>query len=63
MNKIIDIIRQKTKEYGGAVKREEVINEVETNFGIDRTSIETIIENLRRDGIIYEPKPGYLMLT
>jgi len=57
---IKEIIKELEEEAGGgAVPLEEVLDVAESR-GIERAKAEEVIESLKRDGIIYSPKHGYI---
>ena len=59
---LMDIIKSKVKEIGGAVKIEEVI-ETAKEEGLDKKFVESCIERMLREGLLYEQRPGYIMPT
>ncbi|MCJ7444357.1 MAG: minichromosome maintenance protein MCM [Methanotrichaceae archaeon] len=58
---ILDIVRELSKDLHGAVPKDVVLDKSE-EFGISRNKAEEIIDRLRRDGDIFEPRPGTLKL-
>lgn len=56
---IKEIIKELEEAGDGAVPLEEILDVAESR-GIERAKAEEIIENLKRDGIIYSPKHGYV---
>ena len=56
---ILDIIEEMQKVYRGPVPVEDVLEEAERRK-IPRDKAEEIIKKLMKDGIIYEPKPGFV---
>jgi replicative DNA helicase Mcm len=54
---ILDIIEELQKEYGGHVAIEDVMAEAETR-GI--MNAEEIISKLRHEGLVFEPRSGYI---
>ncbi|MCS7386320.1 MAG: Minichromosome maintenance protein MCM [Candidatus Methanomethylicota archaeon] len=60
--KLMDIIREKVREIGGAVSREEIVNAA-VEEGLDRKFVETSIDRMLREGLLYEQRPGYIMPT
>jgi replicative DNA helicase Mcm len=54
INEILDIIKELEKEYGTA-RETEIIERAEER-GISKENVEELIEKLRRDGNIFEPK-------
>jgi replicative DNA helicase Mcm len=56
INEVLDIIKELEKEYGTA-KKEEVF-ELAKERGIEEKNAAELIEKLRRDGNIYEPRHG-----
>ena len=57
MMKVMEII-EKIEEYPGAEVRKSDVVEQAVKAGLSAEEVEEIIEQLRRDGILYEPKPG-----
>jgi replicative DNA helicase Mcm len=58
---VMDIIREVSKEQQGQSPREVVLDRAE-ELGIDRIKAEEIIDRMRRDGSVFEPRPGMLKL-
>ena len=58
---VIDIIREVSKEQQGQAPRDIVLDRAE-ELGIDRVKAEEIIDRMRRDGSVFEPRPGMLKL-
>jgi replicative DNA helicase Mcm len=58
---VMDIIRDISKENQGQAPWDAVLDRAE-ELGIDRSKAEEIIDRLRRDGSIFEPKPGSIKL-
>ncbi len=58
MKIVLNIIRHYTAEYD-AVAEDDVVEEAK-QYGIEPEKAREIIEKLKRQGEIYEPKPGYL---
>ncbi|MDD1759955.1 MAG: minichromosome maintenance protein MCM, partial [Methanothrix sp.] len=54
---VMDIIKDVSKEHQGPAPRDIVLDRAE-ELGIDRAKAEEIIDRLRRDGSVFEPKPG-----
>ena len=54
---IHDLIKEMTRQSGGPVSIEDVVNEGERR-NIQRTSIERSIEQLTAEGLLYRPEPG-----
>ncbi|MEM3393813.1 MAG: hypothetical protein QXY79_02085 [Candidatus Methanomethylicia archaeon] len=48
---------------GGPVKIELIIEELEREYGAQRIKTIEIIEKMLKEGILYQPKPGYVMPT
>ncbi len=59
MSKILDIIVELEKEEGGAVPTTKVI-EVAEEEGIPRNFTKKVLDDLKNDGTIYEPRPGFV---
>jgi len=62
LGKLMDIIREKIREISGPVKREEIV-EAAKNAGLEESFIELALEKLSKEGVIFEPRQGYIMLT
>lgn len=61
--KLIDIMREmEERSKDGLVKMSELIDEA-TSQGLDKEFVERALDHLRREGEIYEPKPGFLKRT
>jgi replicative DNA helicase Mcm len=58
---VMDIIREVSKEQQGQAPRDVVLDRSE-ELGIDRVKAEEIIDRMRRDGSVFEPRPGMLKL-
>jgi replicative DNA helicase Mcm len=58
---VIDIIRDVSKESQGPASRDAVLDRAE-ELGIERSKAEEIIDRMRRDGDVFEPRPGMLKL-
>ena len=58
---VLDIIREMSKEFHGAVPKDAVLAKAQ-EMGIGMNKAEEIIDRLRRDGDIFEPRPGSLKL-
>ena len=58
---VMDIIREVSKEQQGQAPRDIVLDKAE-ELGIDRIKAEEIIDRMRRDGSVFEPRPGMLKL-
>jgi replicative DNA helicase Mcm len=58
---VIDIIRDVSKESQGPASRDAVLDRAE-ELGIERAKAEEIIDRMRRDGDVFEPRPGMLKL-
>ncbi|NOQ37420.1 hypothetical protein GQ472_00900 [archaeon] len=62
-NKIMDILRiikeMQDESPDKLVNREDLISRAEEE-GMDSAKVEEIIESLRRDGELFEPRPGFL---
>jgi len=58
----MDIIRDISKENKGSKPpRQDVLDRAE-ELGIERAKAEEIIDRMRRDGDVFEPRPGMLKL-
>jgi replicative DNA helicase Mcm len=58
---VMDVIRDISKEHQGPAPKDAVLDRAE-ELGIDRAKAEEIIDRLRRDGDVFEPRPGMLKL-
>lgn len=58
---VIDIIRDVSREQQGPAPRDAVLDRAE-ELGIERSKAEEIIDRMRRDGDVFEPRPGMLKL-
>jgi len=58
---VMDIIRDVSKEQQGPAPRDLVLDRA-GELGIERAKAEEIIDRLRRDGDVFEPRPGVLKL-
>jgi len=58
---VMDIIRDISKENRGPAPKEDVLDRAEEQ-GIERAKAEEIIDRMRRDGDVFEPRPGMLKL-
>jgi len=58
---VMDIIKEVSRENQGPAPREDVLNRAE-ELGIERSKAEEIIDRMRRDGDVFEPRPGMLKL-
>jgi replicative DNA helicase Mcm len=58
---VIDIIRDLSKELQGPAPRDDVLDRAE-ELGIERAKAEEIIDRMRRDGELFEPRPGMLKI-
>ena len=56
---ILSLINELTADPKEMVQKELVMIEAE-NRGISEEEVSTIIENLKKDNIIFEPSPGYI---
>lgn len=60
--KLMDIIREKVREIGGAVKIDVIIEAAE-EAGLDKRFVQIAIDRMLREGLLYEQRPGYIMPT
>ena len=58
---VIDVIRDISKEQQGPAPRDAVLDRA-VELGIERAKAEEIIDRMRRDGDVFEPRPGMLKL-
>jgi replicative DNA helicase Mcm len=58
---VIYIIRDVSREQQGPAPRDAVLDRAE-ELGIERAKAEEIIDRMRRDGDVFEPRPGMLKL-
>jgi replicative DNA helicase Mcm len=59
---ILNILVEMEKETG-TVKRSELLDRLSSDFDVQRGDAERLIDQLTREGTIYEPKIGYLKKT
>ena len=59
MEKIIDILNDLESEYGKEVSLQKLQEEA-TAEGIDEKTFTRLIKQLRDEGMLYEPKTGYI---
>lgn len=57
--KVAQVIKQLEDEYGGKAPKEMLLNELSDRYSMDEEKSDEIIRFLKRNGTIYEPKPGY----
>ncbi len=57
--KVAQVIKQLEDEYGGKAPKEMLLNELSDRYNMDEEKSDEIIRFLKRNGTIYEPKPGY----
>lgn len=60
--KLMDIIREKVKEIGGAVSIEEIVD-TSVEAGLNKRFVQIAIDRMLREGLLYEQRPGYIMPT
>src|SRR5512137_46723 len=58
---VIDIIRDVSREQQAPAPRDAVLDRA-VELGIERSKAEEIIDRMRRDGDVFEPRPGMLKL-
>ncbi len=58
---VMDVIRDISKEQQGPAPKDAVLDRAE-ELGIDRAKAEDIIDRMRRDGSLFEPRSGMLRL-
>jgi replicative DNA helicase Mcm len=58
---VIDVIRDVSREQQGPAPRDAVLDRA-VELGIERAKAEEIIDRMRRDGDVFEPRPGMLKL-
>jgi replicative DNA helicase Mcm len=58
---VMDIIRDVSREQQGPASRDAVLDRA-VELGIERAKAEEIIDRMRRDGDVFEPRPGMLKL-
>jgi DNA replicative helicase MCM subunit Mcm2 (Cdc46/Mcm family) len=61
LNDMLNIMREVSKEHGGTAPRDSILNKAEERK-IDRGEAEQIIDRLRRDGSVFESRPGMFKL-
>lgn len=60
---IMKYIEEKVRSENGPVKMESIIEEIELEYGVQKTEAIEIVEKMLREGLLYKPKPGYIMPT
>jgi len=60
---IIEYIREKSEIEGKPMKIEDIAEELESEYGIPRMKTLEMIEKMLKEGLLYQPKPGYIMPT
>jgi len=58
---VMDLIREVSREQQGPAPRDVILDRAE-ELGIERSKAEEIIDRMRRDGDVFEPRPGMLKL-
>lgn len=58
---VLDLIREISIEHQGSVPRDILLDRAK-KMGIEKERVDGIIERLRRDGQIFEPRPGVLRM-
>jgi replicative DNA helicase Mcm len=56
---VLKLVEELEEEYGEA-DREELCRRLKEEYDLDRATVEGIIKRMISDGMLYEPKPGYL---
>ena len=56
---VLKLVEELEAEYGEA-EREELYRRLREKYDLDRATVEGIIKRMISDGMLYEPKPGYL---
>ncbi len=59
---ILTVLREMETETG-AVKRQDLLDRLGSEFDIRRGEAERLIGQLIREGMVYEPRTGYLKKT
>ncbi|HII07708.1 MAG TPA: minichromosome maintenance protein MCM [Methanotrichaceae archaeon] len=59
---MIDLIKEVSSLHQGPAPLEVVLDRAEAELGMDRHKAEEMIQRLRRNGDIFEPRPGFLKL-
>ncbi len=52
-------IKRLEDEYNGRAPKQMLMDEMEDRYNMDEEKVEEVIRFLKRNGTIYEPKPGY----
>jgi metal-responsive CopG/Arc/MetJ family transcriptional regulator len=60
---IMEYIREKAELEGKPMKIEDIAEELESEYGIPRMKTLEMIEKMLKEGLLYQPKPGYIMPT
>ena len=56
---IREIINELEKKMGKSIPLQEVVNEA-SNHGIDEDKVMEVIDKMRKEGMVFEPKRGFL---
>ncbi len=56
---ILDIIERLEKQIGKQIPKEEVIVTAQDE-GIKETEVEDLLQRLKREGLLFEPKPNFI---
>ncbi|MFQ5870817.1 MAG: minichromosome maintenance protein MCM [Candidatus Geothermarchaeales archaeon] len=57
---IMSTLEALQRELKGPAPLEALVDKVVEQSTLERSDVEEIVENLRREGVIYEPRPGFL---
>jgi hypothetical protein len=58
-----EVIGELGEEYGGETPKNVLITKMSDRYNMSEEKVEEIIKILKRKGIIFEPKPGYLKIV
>lgn len=58
-----DFIERKVREENAPVKLDLIVNELEREYGVSKMKTLEIINRMLKEGVLYEPKTGYVMPT
>jgi hypothetical protein len=59
---ILDIVKELSEKNSGKISREEVIECAKIKLNLNREKIDQTIDCLRRNGDIFEPRPGFIVV-
>ena len=64
LNRVLNVIRNLIKhEGGGSIREQDVRQDMFMNHSVNHEDTEKLLTLLKRDGVIYSPKPGSIVLN